>query len=126
MKSDPTLLRWYRKINKHFFEGACSDRVCVRWATRDDEKEESKCEDKYLGWADKLEDDPHHDFLIVLSRKLNKDSWNVRISTLVHEMCHIATNLKDDHGDAFEQWRVYIAERGIFKKHALAKGRTLF
>jgi hypothetical protein len=123
VKSDPTLLKWYRLINKRFFDGACPERVCVRWA--DPDTEQHNWEDKYFGEASISEDDEHHDYQIVMSRELNK-KWMVRISTLVHEMIHLATNLKDDHGPAFENWRKYIGDRGIFKKHALRKGMTLF
>jgi SprT-like family len=124
VKSDPTLLKWYRVINRRFFGGACPDRVCVRWADPD-EGESVRWEKKYFGQASLSEDDEQHDFQIVLSRPLNKQ-WLVRISTLVHEMCHLATRLKDDHGPAFERWRKHVGDRGIFKKHALRKGRTLF
>lgn len=127
MRSDPTLLKWYRTINKRFFDGACPDRVCVRWVDKEFEAtSRSKWEEQYFGWAEKSpKDDPYHDYQIVMSRTLNK-KWSVRISTLVHEMIHLATNLRDDHGDAFERWREHVAERGIFKKHALRKNRTLF
>ncbi len=124
MKSNPTLLHWYRKINRRFFDGACPDRVCIRWANEDEEKE-MKWEEVYFGWAQKVEGSRYHDFEIVMSRPLN-DKWMVKISTLVHEMVHLATNLKDDHGPAFEYWRQYVSDKGIFKKHALRKGRTLF
>lgn len=124
MKSDRTLLAWYRRINKRFFDGACPERVCVRWADPELETQ-IKWEEKYFGEASHLFDDIHHDYQIVMSRPLN-EKWLVRISTLVHEMIHLATNLRDDHGPAFEQWRQHIADRGIFKKHALRKGMTLF
>lgn len=123
MKSDRTLLAWYRKINKRFFDGACPENVCVRWAD-DTEEREANWEEKYFGWAEKAEDG-YHDYQIVMSRQFN-ETWMVRISTLVHEMIHLATDLKDDHGDAFERWRQHVSDRGIFKKHALRKGRTLF
>lgn len=123
MKSDRTLLRWYRKLNK-FFDGACPERVCIRWADPDEERGE-RWEEKYFGEAERLTDDPHHDYQIVMSR-LKNDSWIIKISTLVHEMIHLATDLKDDHGPAFEQWRQHVSDRGIFKKHALRKGMTLF
>jgi SprT-like family len=124
VKSDPTLLGWYRHINEKFFDGACPDSVCVRWADPD-EMESRRWEKKYFGEASVSEFDEYHDYQIVLSKPLNKQ-WIVRISTLVHEMIHLATDLKDDHGPAFEKWRVRISERGIFKKHALRKGYTLF
>ena len=124
MKSDRTLLGWYTYINERFFDGVCPDRVCVRWA--DPEETESRTwEKKYFGEASEAMDDEYHDFQIVMSKPLNKQ-WIVRISTLVHEMIHLATGLKDDHGPAFERWRVKLGNRGIFKKHALRKGYTLF
>jgi len=125
VKSDPTLLRWYKRINKEFFKGACPAKVCVRWADPDEMEESRRWEKKYFGEASISEDDEYHQYQIVLSKLLNKQ-WLVRISTLVHEMIHLATNLKDDHGPAFEAWRVLLGKRGIFKKHALRKNYTLF
>lgn len=124
MKSDRTLLKWYRLINRKFFHGACPDRVCVRWAVPG-ETESRRWEKKYLGEASISEDDERHDWQIVMSRPLNK-AWVIRMSTLVHEMIHLATRLRDDHGPAFERWRVRVGDRGIFKKNALRKGYTLF
>jgi hypothetical protein len=123
MKSDPTLLKWYRIINRRFFGGACPDRVCVRWADPD-EGESRRWEKKYFGVASEA-DDEHHEYQIVMSRPLNA-KWVVRMGTLVHEMIHLATRLRDDHGPAFERWRRRVGDRGIFKKHALRKGYTLF
>jgi hypothetical protein len=124
VKSDRTLLRWYRIINKRFFDGACPEKVCVRWADPDEDGGR-RWEKKYFGEASMSEEDEYHDYQILMSKPLNKQ-WIVRISTLVHEMIHLATRLKDDHGPAFEQWRQYVSDRGIFKKHALRKGYTLF
>jgi SprT-like family len=122
MRSDRTLLAWYTYINARFFDGACPDRVLVRWA--DPDEMESRWEKKYFGEASEAMDE-YHDYQIVLSRPLNK-KWVVRIGTLVHEMCHLATRLRDDHGPAFEKWRLYVSDRGIFKKNALRKDYTLF
>lgn len=125
MRSDPSLKRWYRKINKRFFDGQLTDNVCTRYADEDNDGDlGKKFEDKFFGWADKANDD-YHEYVIVLSRKLNKQV-STRLLTLSHEMCHLASELKDDHGPAFEQWRQYIADRGIFKKHALVKNLTIF
>ena len=131
MRSNPALLKWYKKINHRFFDGACPERVCVRWADPETETQ-YRWEEKYFGEANFTEKDPkkanynrYHDYQIVMSKALNH-SWSVKISTLVHEMCHLATKLRDEHGPAFEEWRQYVANRGIFKKHALRKGKTLF
>lgn len=124
MKSDRTLIAWYRRINKRFFGGACPEKVCVRWADPETETQYN-WEDRYFGEASTVSDDRHHDYQIVMSRSLNK-KWIVRISTLVHEMVHLATKLRDNHGPAFSYWHEYITERGIFRKHALKKGMTLF
>lgn len=122
MKSDRTLLRWYRVINRKFFDGACPDNVCVRWADPDEEGTH-RWEKRYF--AEASEADEHHDYQIVMSKPLNKQ-WIVRLSTLVHEMIHLATGLRDDHGPAFSRWHALLTKRGIFKKHALRKGYILF
>ncbi len=132
MRSDRTLRKWYRTLNKRFFDGACPDRVCLRYANPGGEKRE--IEEQYFGWADKpgTTSWPHtgkscpgcrHEFEIVLDEKA---PWISILSTLAHEMIHLATLMKDDHGPAFEQWRQHISDRGIFKKHAIYKGHTLF
>ena len=125
MRSDPTLKRWYKKINKRFFDNQLTNNVCVRWANEEDDGEQGvNCEDKFFGWADKANDN-YHDYVIVLSRKMCKPV-STRLLTLSHEMCHVASDLKDNHGPVFEQWRNYIGDRGIFKKGALVRGLTIF
>jgi hypothetical protein len=123
MRSDPTLRNWYRIINRRFFDSQLPNDVCVRWA-EDSEEDDERWEEKYFGSADKARDG-RHSYVIVMSRKLNIPA-STRLITLCHEMCHIATELKDNHGPAFEYWRQYIADRGIFKKNALRKGLTIF
>ncbi len=125
MRSDPTLKQWYRKINKKFFDNQLTNNVCVRWANEEDEEEEERCEEKYFGWCVPA-DDGVHEYLIVLSNTRCREVMSNKLLTLAHEMCHIATQLKDNHGAAFEFWRQYIADRGIFKKHALVKNLTIF
>ena len=134
MKSDRTLLKWYRKVNRRFFDGQLPENVCVRWAN-DAEEKEVKWEEKYFGWATQNENEGHnpryHSYTIVLSRSHHGGAKQCRphsaiLSTLAHEMVHLATQLRDDHGDAFEKWRQYIADRGIFRKHALVKNLTIF
>lgn len=125
MRSDRTLLKWYKVINKRFFDGACPERVLVRWEDPELEHRGKRWEDKYFGEASIVTDDPDHDFQIVMSKALN-NSWSVKISTLVHEMIHLATHLKDNHGPAFSKWHEHLTEKGIFRKHTLRKGFTLF
>lgn len=122
MKSDRTLLKWYKKINKKFFDNYLPNNVLVRWANS--EEESNEWEDKYFGEASYL-DNNYHLWQIVLSRYRN-DKACTKLSTLAHEMIHIATNGADDHGPAFEKWRQYISDRGFFKKHALIKNLTTF
>jgi SprT-like family len=120
MQSDPTLKKWYRFLNKKFFSNQLTNNVCVRWSNEDDEE---SFEEKYFGVADKGIDG--HEYEIVMSRELNH-SASVRMATLAHEMIHIATELKDNHGPAFELWRQTLSDRGLFKKGAVRKGLTLF
>ena len=128
MRSDPTLRKWYRYMNRKFFNNELPDNVCVRWADETEERE-VKWEQIYFGWADRCHEkkyiDGYHTHYIILSRaKCNAAS--ARMATLAHEMIHIATNCRDDHGPAFERWRQVIGDRGIFKKHAVQKDMTLF
>lgn len=124
MKSDKTLKFWYRAINRKFFGNQLTNNVCVRWANEEDIDEDKRCEEKYFGWAGEMREG-RHKYEIVLSRK-KINSRSTKLLTLAHEMCHIATELKDDHGDAFERWRQIISDRGFFKKHALIHGLTIF
>ena len=121
VKSDPVLKKWYRTINKKFFENQLTNNVCVRWAN---EAEVAHYEEKYFGWMN-VADDGYHDWFIILSKE-KCDSPSVKLLTLAHEMCHVATGMRDDHGPAFEKWRQYIGDHGIFKKGALVKGLTIF
>ena len=132
MRSDRTLLKWFRKINKRFFDGQLPDNVCVRWANEEEEAE-LKWEEKYFGWMGWVGDgekkyDGYHDWEIVLSKVHNppRKRMTGKLATLAHEMCHVATKNRDDHGPAFEKWRQYISDRGIFKKHALMRNYTIF
>jgi hypothetical protein len=123
VRSNPALKKWFRIINKRFFKGACTDRVCVRWAN-DAEEKEARWEAQYYGWV-RWVGTRHHDYEIVLSKKLNKSRIN-KFSTIAHEAIHCCTGLRDEHGAAFEAWRQVISDNGFFKKHALVKNLTLF
>ncbi len=124
MRSDPVLRKWYKKINKRFFDNQLPDNVCVRWANEEDDGETAKFEDKFFGWADRAGDN-YHEYVIVLSKELNKQA-STRLTTLAHEMCHIATDLKDNHGPAFSAWHEHLVVKGFFTKGALVKGLTIF
>jgi SprT-like family len=118
MQSNPSLKKWYRLINRKFFRNELTDHVCVRWAEVDDEDE------KNLASAN-IACDRYHEYEILLNPELTT-SWSIKLSSLVHEMIHVATNLRDNHGAAFEEWIKVLASRGLFKKGALQKGRTIF
>jgi hypothetical protein len=124
MRSNPALKSWYRKINKKFFDNQLTNNVCVRWANEDDDGEVSKFEEKFFGWAD-VADDGKHEYVIVLSKKLNVPK-STRLTTLAHEMVHVATNLRDNHGEAFSEWHKVLTEKGFFEKGKLVKGLTIF
>lgn len=123
MRSDPTLKRWYRFLNKKFFNNELTNQVCVRWMNDDDETKEYRCHERYFGWAEIAEG--RHQYVIVLSRLKNPGN-TAKLATLVHEMCHIATGLRDDHGPAFSEWHESLTARGLFRKGAVLKGLTLF
>ena len=122
MRSDPVLKRHYNRINKRFFLGELPQDTCVRWL--DPDEDDPRLEDKIFGYAGKA-DDGYHKYQIVLSRTMNGPASS-KMTSLVHECIHIATGLRDDHGEAFERVRVMLSERGIYKKGALIKGLTIF
>ena len=63
-------------------------------------------------------------YIITISRQSHTGINQVLIS-LIHEMIHIATGMKDDHGPKFEEWRQTLGDRGIFKKGVIRRGLTL-
>ena len=125
MRSDKTLKAWYREINTRFFDSQLPDNVCVKWGGQEEEEEEENWEEKYNGYAKRLNDDVYHFALIVLNNELRKNSA-VKLSILAHEMCHVASNFKDSHGECFDRWHKQLVDRGFFKKGALLKGMTVF
>jgi hypothetical protein len=124
MRSDRTLKAYYREINTRFFDNELPDNVCVRWAD-EDELAAEKCEEgDFCGWADKCEDG-RSVYKIVIDTSL-RGQQTLHLCTLVHEMIHVATELRDDHGPAFDRWHKLLTTRGLFKKGALRRGLTLF
>jgi len=121
VRSDKTLRKYYRLINKKFFNNELPDNVCVRYLSA---LEKEEFEDTYFAWTSKV-DDGRHKYVIVVSKDKNP-GWTAMLATLAHECCHIATGMKDAHGPAFEAQRQLIADRGIFKKGALLRGVTIF
>jgi hypothetical protein len=132
VRSDKRLKFWYNLINKKFFNGELpTKRICVRWIN---EQEQEQFEDSYFAWTSNKEDFSKealkedrnkHDWAIIISRRKNPGRTAV-VASLAHEMCHVATKMRDDHGPAFEAKRQMIADRGIFKKGAVLKGLTIF
>lgn len=116
MPSDRTLKKWYTLINKKFFFGELPANVIVRWALSGEEKDIACCE--------KVSGD-RHCYEIRLNREKNATN-SQKLSTLVHEMVHIATHYRDNHGPIFAEWHAKLTERGVFKKGALLKGICLF
>jgi hypothetical protein len=125
MRSDRSLKRWYNRINRRFFDGELPYNVCVRWVDPDEE-EEIEWEEKYFGWAGKADaDNTRHSYVIILARDCQESSI-LKLATLAHEMVHVGTGCKDDHGPAFDDWHKRLTYNGLFKKHAVLKGATLF
>jgi hypothetical protein len=124
VRSDPVLRKYYRIINKKFFNEELPNNVCVRYVTDEDTDEEAECERKYYGWTSTgLE--KRHKYIIVISRVKNP-GWPAKLSTLAHEMVHCATGLRDGHGKAFSDWHEILTSRGLFRKGAILRGLTIF
>lgn len=122
MKSDRTLKRWYNFINHNFFLDELPSNVCVRWSN--DEDDEEGFEEKYFGLA-QLAVDGRHKYEIVMSRKMNAPAAT-RLTSLAHEMVHIATELRDNHGPVFSAWHRKLTARGFFEKGSCRKDLTIF
>jgi hypothetical protein len=126
VRSDRTLKAWYNKINRKFFDNQLPKNTCVRWIN---ELEQEKFEEMYFAWTSNIEgteqDDKIHKYVIVISKNKNPGKTAV-LATLIHEMIHVSTEMRDDHGPAFEEKRQMISDKGIFKKHALLRGLTIF
>jgi hypothetical protein len=116
MRSDRTLKSWYGRINKKFFYGELPANVIVRWSDPEEEKDIA-CTERLVG--------KKHSYEILLNRENNKTN-SIKLGSLVHEMVHVATHYRDDHGPLFEEWRKKLGDRGIFKKGALLRGITIF
>lgn len=115
-KSNRALKAWYTLINKRFFYDELPSNVIVRWAEPGEEKD--------IASAGRAEN-KRYSFVIVLNaEKITTKS--IKLSSLLHEMIHLATGYRDDHGPKFEAWRVKLGERGAFLKGALIKGVSLF
>jgi hypothetical protein len=114
-KSTPELKRWYRKLNRKFFNGDLPDNVIVRW---DADEPDVACTEK----RDK--DDPTA-YVIGFNRKKNPTK-SLLLSAMLHEMIHCATEFKDQHGPAFDKWHKRLVRRGAFKKGAIIPDVTLF
>lgn len=128
VRSDKTLKRYYRIINRKFFNDELPNNVCVRYVNEDDTDEEERCEENYFGWTE--EATKGHSFVIVISKAKNPGpTMTGRCATLAHEMIHVMTwnqNLKDDHGKTFSDWHETLTKRGLFRKGAVLRSLTLF
>jgi len=126
MRSDRTLKYYYRLINRKFFNGELTDKVCVRYSDADDTDMREDCD--YASCD--LASDSRHEYEILINRALHPGPRNLIttacLSSIAHECIHIATKLRDDHGPVFENWRCVLAARGLFKKGAIRKNVTLF
>lgn len=117
MRSDRTLKRWFLHINKKFFYGELPTNVIVRWALPGEEKD--------IACTERLFKDAKHSYEILINRE-KATTNSIKLESLVHEMIHVATHYRDNHGPLFEDWRVKLGERGVFKKGALLRGITIF
>lgn len=113
MQSDRTLKKWYTLINKKFFFGELPANVIVCWG---EEVDIASCQEfekeKFC-------------FVIRLNRE-KITTASQKLSSLLHEMIHVATRQRDNHGPLFDEWHKKLTERGAFKKGALLKGICLF
>jgi hypothetical protein len=117
-RSDRSLKSFYRIINRKFFNGELPDNIIVRWARAGEESAVASCSP--------IENpDNKNKYLILLNRAKNPTA-SIKLATLAHEMIHIATQFRDEHGPAFDEWHEKLTQRGLFRKGALLSHVTLF
>ena len=115
-KNTRSLKAWYDRINEKFFFKELPANVIVRWAEPGEENDIASCN------GPKNE---RHKFVILLNKDKIK-TQSQKLSALLHECIHVATNNMDCHADAFAEWHLKLTERGAFRKSALIKDQTLF
>jgi hypothetical protein len=117
-QSDRSLKHWYRELNRRFFNNELPDNVIVRWARAGEEKDVASC-------SPVENPDSRNKYLILLNR--NKcTTTSIKLTALAHEAVHVATQYRDNHGEAFDDWHKKLTDRGLFKKGALLSNVTLF
>lgn len=116
--SDGSLKKWYRNINRRFFNNELPDNVIVRWARSGEEKDVASC-------APVDNPDNKNKYLILLNRAKNPTA-SIKLASLAHEMIHVATQNRDDHGETFDMWHEKLTQRGLFRKGAVLSNVTLF
>ena len=116
--SDGSLKKWYRIINTKFFKNELPDDVIVRWARGGEESDVASC-------SPIDNPDKKNKYLILLNRAKNPTT-SIKLSSLAHEMVHVATKNRDAHGEAFDEWHKKLTERGLFRRGALLSNTTLF
>jgi hypothetical protein len=114
-KSTPSLKKYYRLLNRKFFNGDLPDNVVVRW---DADEPDVAC-------TQKMDKDDPTAYVIGFNRKKNPTK-SLLLSAMLHEMVHVATKFTDNHGPAFDAWHRKLVKRGAFKKSAVLKDVTLF
>ena len=115
-QSNAELKKWYRKLNAKFFNGDLPDNVLLQWATPEQEPDIASCEPRSDGT----------NCYKLLFNRLKNPTKTLLLSAMLHEMVHIATKYKDNHGPAFDAWHKKLTKRGAFKKGAVLKDVTLF
>jgi hypothetical protein len=116
MRSDRSLKRWYSLANKKFFYGELPQNVILRKVGPEEENDQAGTYETEL---------KRYKYEIRFNREKNP-TRTILLSALLHEMIHVATGLRDNHGPLFHEWHQKLMERGAFKKGALLKGISLF
>jgi hypothetical protein len=110
MRSDPTLKRYYREFNRKFWGNTLPNNVVVRWGT-DDDIYEGNLKRSDAGVC--LRHGPHEPMEIVLDPVMRREKQYKHTKlTLHHEMIHVKTKNRDNHGPVFKKYRDMLIEKG--------------
>lgn len=112
MRSDPTLRKWFNKLNRKWFGGKLPQRTKIFYS--EDLIEDGKRRLPY-GECDWGGGEPE----IRINPLLKEQGWiTVTVETLLHEMAHLAQFQRrvkgGDHGRGWERIMLGLAKRGAF------------
>ncbi len=115
-RSDRTLKRYYRRYKRQYPQlfGSLPDGrdIIIRWGDKRSDRDGLKSA-VAVTYSPAIDKEPWE---IVFDKTLRRlKFWNIVKLTLFHEMCHVASRNRDNHGPAFQRRMKMLAANGAFR-----------